>query len=477
MNIKRLDDYRWEIPARGGMRVPGLVFADAELMRAINKDDSLKQVVNVACLPGIIERSLAMPDIHQGYGFPIGGVAAFDFQEGVISPGGVGYDINCGCRLLTSSLTADDIKPHLETLIDGLYRDIPAGIGSKGPLRLTLKEVKKVLLNGAAWAVQNGFGEPADLQHSEEGGVMEGADPDLLSKRALERGLEQLGTLGSGNHFLEVGRVDEIYDEQAAQIFGLFKGQITVLIHSGSRGLGYQVCDDFLKTMLQASAREGLSLPDRQLACAYIQSEPGKRYFAAMTAAANYAWANRQVIMHWTRESFQKSLGLGPRDLKMNLVYDVAHNIAKKERHTIGGKERLVCVHRKGATRAFPPGHPDVPPDYRPVGQPVLIPGDMGRSSFVLAGAQGAMRESFGSSCHGAGRVLSRKAAKKAAKGRSVLEELKEKGIVVRYTGRNTLAEEMPDAYKDVTRVVEVVHQAGLARKVARLKPLGLIKG
>ncbi|MBW2093000.1 MAG: RtcB family protein, partial [Deltaproteobacteria bacterium] len=389
MNIERLDDYRWEIPATGGMRVPGLVFADAELMKAISKDDSLRQVVNVAYLPGIIDRSLAMPDIHLGYGFPIGGVAAFDLEEGVISPGGVGYDINCGCRLMTSSLTVKDVQPYLTPLIERLYQDIPTGLGSKGPLKLKLKEIKRVLVHGASWAVQQGFGEPADLNHSEEGGAMEGADPEVLSKRALERGLAQLGTLGSGNHFLEVDRVDEIYDQKIAQTFGLFKDQVTILIHSGSRGLGYQVCDDFLKTMLQASAREGLDLPDRQLACAFIQSEPGKRYFAAMAAAANYAWANRQVIMHWTRESFQRTLGLGPRDLKMDLVYDVAHNIAKKERHMVGGKERLVCVHRKGATRSFPPGHQDVPSDYQQVGQPVLIPGDMGRSSFVLAGAPG----------------------------------------------------------------------------------------
>ncbi|MBW2085294.1 MAG: RtcB family protein, partial [Deltaproteobacteria bacterium] len=372
MEIKRLDDYRWEIPATGAMRVPGLVFADAELIKEIHRDGSLKQVANVAQLPGIIGHSLAMPDIHQGYGFPIGGVAAFDFEEGIISPGGVGYDINCGVRLMTSALSVSDLKPYLTVLIERLYKDIPSGLGSTGPLKLSKAEIKKVLTNGAGWAVKNGFGEPGDLNHSEEGGAMEGADPEVLSERALERGLKQLGTLGSGNHFLELDRVDEIFDEKAAQAFGLFKDQVTVLIHSGSRGLGYQVCDDFLKTMMKAVNQEELALPDRQLACAFIQSKPGRKYFAAMAAAANYAWANRQVIMHWTRESFEKTLGLGPRDLRMNLVYDVAHNIAKKERHEVDGREQWVCVHRKGATRAFPPTHPDIPADYRHVGQPVL---------------------------------------------------------------------------------------------------------
>ncbi len=457
--------------------MPGLVFADENLMKEMHQDESLKQVANVAHLPGIITHSLAMPDMHWGYGFPIGGVAAFSLDEGVISPGGVGYDINCGCRLIASALTADQIMPHLRGLVEELFRSVPTGVGSTGSLKLNKQEMRKVLTEGAAWVVKKGLGFQADLEHTEEGGVMLGADPDAVSDRAMERGFRQLGTLGSGNHFLEIDVVDEIFDPEAASAFGLFPGQAAVLIHSGSRGLGHQVCDDYLKIMARASLEAGITLPDRQLACAYLESEPGRRYFSAMAAAANFAWANRQVIMHWTREAFERALHLSPRDLKMRLVYDVAHNIAKKEKHFVSGREMMVCVHRKGATRAFPAGHPEIPADYRTAGQPVLIPGDMGRASFVLAGAPGAMAESFASCCHGAGRLLSRTAAKKAAKGRSINRELEDRGIIVRSAGRATLAEEMPEAYKDVSQVVEVVHQAGLARKVARLRPLGVIKG
>jgi tRNA-splicing ligase RtcB len=477
MKTRRIDPYRVEIPPEGGMRVPGRVFADAGLMEQIYQDKALEQVANVAHLPGIIGYSLAMPDIHWGYGFPIGGVAAFDIRDGIISPGGVGYDINCGCRLMSTALTTEDIRRELTVLVEELYRQVPTGVGSTGSVKLSRRDLKRVLREGSAWAVREGYGLESDLEHTEDQGAMAGADPEVLSDRALERGLKQLGTLGSGNHFLEVGWVDEIYDEKTARIFGLFPGQITVLLHSGSRGLGYQVCDDFLKTMAKASAEAGFNLPDRQLACAYLESTPGRNYFAAMAAAANYAWANRQVMMHWARESFMKALGVSPKELRMNLVYDVAHNIAKKEKHLVDGQETMVCVHRKGATRAFPAGHADLPPDYRSVGQPVLIPGDMGRASFVLAGNPGAMTESFGSCCHGAGRILSRTAAKKAAKGRSILRELEAAGVVVRYTGRETMVEEMPEAYKDVSQVVEVVHQAGLARKVARLRPWGVIKG
>ena len=477
MKTRRIDPYRVEIPPEGGMRVPGRVFADEGLMEQIFQDKALEQVANVAHLPGIIGHSLAMPDIHWGYGFPIGGVAAFDMKEGIISPGGVGYDINCGCRLMSTALTTEDIRRELTVLVEELYRQVPTGIGSTGSVKLNRGELKKVLREGSAWAVREGYGTEGDLEHTEDHGAMAGADPGVLSDRALERGLKQLGTLGSGNHFLEVGWVDEIFDEKTARIFGLFPGQVTVLLHSGSRGLGYQVCDDFLKTMAKATAKAGFELPDRQLACAYLESQPGRDYFAAMAAAANYAWANRQVMMHWARESFMKALGVSPRELRMNLVYDVAHNIAKKERHLVDGLETMVCVHRKGATRAFPAGHGDLPPDFRSVGQPVLIPGDMGRASFVLAGNPGAMAESFGSCCHGAGRVMSRTAAKKAARGRSIPGELEAAGVVVRYTGRETMVEEMPEAYKDVSQVVEVVHQAGLARKVARLRPWGVIKG
>jgi len=477
MNLKRLDNYRIEIEPFGGMRVPGLVFADAGLLEAIRKEESLSQVANVAHLPGILGRSLAMPDMHWGYGFPIGGVAAFDMDEGVISPGGVGYDINCGVRLMRTALTIEDVRPRLQGLIEQLFRDIPTGVGSTGSLKLTKKEIKKVLAEGAAWVVRRGYGLQEDLEHTEDHGAMAGADPDILSERAMERGLKQLGTLGSGNHFLEVGLVDEVFDQETAEIFGLFEGRITVLIHSGSRGLGYQVCDDFLKTMTKTVAREGIVLPDRQLACAPLRTSAGREYFAAMAAAANYAWANRQVIMHWARESFERALAMSPRELQMTLVYDVAHNIAKKERHVVDGRERQVCVHRKGATRSFPAGHPDLPKAYRDAGQPVLIPGDMGRASYVLVGAPGAMTESFGSSCHGAGRLMSRAAAKKKAQGRAIRRELEDQGVIVRSAGRHTLDEEMPEAYKDVSAVVEVVHRAGLARKVARLRPLGAIKG
>ena len=477
MKIRKLDDYRWEIPAEGGMRVPGLVFADEVLIKAIDKDNSLKQVANVAHLPGIVGRSLAMPDMHWGYGFPIGGVAAFDVEEGVISPGGVGYDINCGVRLVTTALTQEEVRPSIKTLLETLYRDIPTGLGSRGVLKLSRSEVRRVLEQGSAWVVKQGYGDSADLEHTEEGGAMAGAEGEGLSERAVARGLDQVGTLGSGNHFLEIDRVETIYDAKTAGAFGLFEGQVTVLIHCGSRGLGHQVCDDFLKMMMRSKELAQMDLPDRQLASALVSSTLGQRYFAAMAAAANYAWANRQVVMHLARGSFEKALGLGPARLRMNLLYDVAHNIAKFETHSVDGRERRLLVHRKGATRAFAAGHPDVPSAFRAVGQPVLIPGDMGHGSYVLVGASGAMTESFGSSCHGAGRVLSRKAAKLKAKGRALAEELSQAGVEVRYTGRSTLAEEMPEAYKDVDRVVEVVHQVGLARKVARLRPMAVIKG
>ncbi|MEW5721809.1 MAG: RtcB family protein [Thermodesulfobacteriota bacterium] len=477
MKTRRIDKYRVEIPAEGGMRTAGLVYADEGILAQVRNDESLTQVANVAHLPGILGPSLAMPDIHAGYGFPIGGVAAFDLEAGVISPGGVGYDINCGVRLLSSALSLDEVRPRLRDLINQLYRDIPTGVGKTGSIKLSEKEIKKVMLQGAAWAVAQGYGQESDLEYTEERGTMAGADPEAVSPRAIERGLRQLGTLGSGNHFLELGFVEEIFDEAAARTFGLYKDQVTVLIHSGSRGFGYQVCDDFLKVLARATAEAGIKIPDRQLACAPIGSRAGREYFAAMAAAANYAWANRQMIMHLARESLLHALGAAPRDLRLNLVYDVAHNIAKKERHMVEGRERLVCVHRKGATRAFPAGHPDLPAAYRAVGQPVLVPGDMARASWVLAGSPGAMVEAFGSCGHGAGRLLSRTAAKKKAKGRSIGRELEDDGIVARASGRHTLDEEMPEAYKDVSQVVEVVHQAGLARKVARLRPIGVIKG
>ncbi len=477
MNIKQLDKYQWEIPQTGKMRVPGIVYSTAAMLKSPKQEEPLKQVVNVATLPGILKASMAMPDMHWGYGFPIGGVAAFDWQTGIISPGGVGYDINCGVRLAGTALNEKDVRPRLENLVNALYHNIPSGLGKKGSLTLSVSEEKKVLRDGSRWALQQGFGEPVDIDHTEDGGCMANADPALVSKRALERGRSQLGTLGSGNHFLEVGVVAAIYDEKVASAFGLFEGQVTLMIHCGSRGFGYQVCDDFLAAMTRHVQKLNIELPDRQLACAMIQSEMGRRYRYAMACAANYAWANRQILLHKSRAVFQQVLGIGPRDLQMNLVYDVCHNIAKKEEHRINGEKQVVCVHRKGATRSFPPGHPALCEEYRDVGQPVIIPGDMGTASYVLAGTHKAMEKTFGSTCHGAGRVLSRKAAKKASKGRSIQRELEDKGILVRWTGRGTLAEEMPDAYKDVSEVVGVVHGAGISKKVAKLRPIAVVKG
>jgi tRNA-splicing ligase RtcB len=442
-----------------------------------NNDQSLVQVMNVATLPGIVKHSLAMPDIHWGYGFPIGGVAAFNMEEGIISPGGVGYDINCGVRLLTTSLLAHEIRPQVKELVSALFRNIPTGVGSRGRIRLSRKEEKKVAVEGASWAVKQGMGDKEDLERTEDHGSMKGADPGVISDRALKRGHDELGTLGSGNHFLEIQVVDEIYDTKTANVYNLFEGQLTVLIHTGSRGFGHQICDDFLKEMGPHARESGFVLPDRQLACAYITSDMGKRYLSGMACAANYAWANRQIIMHWTKETFQKVLHIGPNDLNMELLYDVCHNIAKIETHTVNNKKTPLCVHRKGATRSLPPGHPDVPQRYRKVGQPVLIPGDMGTCSYVLAGSQKAMEESFGSTCHGAGRLLSRRQAVKMAKGRAIHRELEDKGIFVQSRGKTTLKEEISEAYKDVSLVVEAVHLAGLAKKVARLRPLGVIKG
>ncbi len=477
IRLEKIEALKWRIPRKGKMRVERLIFANERLLKLIREDQSLMQVANVATLPGIVRYSLAMPDIHWGYGFPIGGVAAFDLDEGIISPGGVGYDINCGCRLMTTKLRADEIKPFLRLIVQNLFKDIPTGVGSTGAIRLSKKEEQKVALMGAEWAIKQGYGDYEDLERTEDRGRMEGADPSVLSDRAIKRGHDQLGTLGSGNHFLEVQMVEEIYNQRIAQAYNLFKGQVTVFIHSGSRGFGHQICDDFLKEMARYVAKEKLDLPDRQLACAKISSDLGKRYWSAMACAANYAWANRQILMHKTEESLCRTLSIGPKELGMKLLYDVCHNIAKKEKHMLNGKEIWVCVHRKGATRAIPPGHPLLPDIYKDVGQPVLIPGDMGTYSYVLAGAEGAMIESFASSCHGAGRVLSRSKATKRAKGRAIREELEKKGIFVQARGKRTLKEEMPEAYKDVAEVVNVVHGAGLATKVARLKPLGVIKG
>ncbi|MBU0515936.1 MAG: RtcB family protein [Proteobacteria bacterium] len=475
MNLERIDDFRWRVPRTGQMRVDGIVYASQKMLA--HPDQAPQQVANVACLPGIVGHSLAMPDFHWGYGFPIGGVAAFDLNEGIISPGGVGYDINCGCRLLTTTMTSEEVTPVLEDLVKTLFNNIPTGVGKSGSVKLGQKDLKKVLRQGAKWAVDNGMGRPDDLPHIEDHGGLADADPDELSPRALERGRPQLGTLGSGNHFIEVGRVEAIFDQAAARAFGLFENQVTIMIHSGSRGLGYQVCDDFLKKIGQHVAKTGLELPDRQLACAPVKSNLGQRYLRAMRAAANYAYANRQVLAHLTREVFQKVFGRSAEDLGLDLLYDVCHNIAKIETHEVAGESRPLCVHRKGATRAFGPGHLDLPDFCRAVGQPVLIPGDMGRASFVLAGTEGAMAETFGSTCHGAGRLMSRTQAKKSVRGRDLYAEMKKRGVIVMATGKATMAEEVPEAYKDVSEVVEVVAGAGISKKVARLRPMGVIKG
>jgi tRNA-splicing ligase RtcB len=476
--IERIDDVRWRIPRSGKMRVDGIVYASAAMMEDIRRDRSLEQVANVAHLPGIVKASIAMPDIHWGYGFPIGGVAAMDADDGVVSPGGVGYDINCGVRLLASGLSRADLQPRLREVVTRFFESIPTGVGaSRRDLRLSKRELYRVLRDGARWAVEAGFGHEDDLATLEEGGCLPGAEPEEVTERAFERGSSQLGTLGSGNHFAEIQYVSEVYDRQAARAFGLTEDQVTVLIHSGSRGLGHQVCTDHLKVMVKAAARYGIELPDQQLCCAPIASPEGARYLAAMAAAANYAFANRQVMTHWARASLAAGLGIAPERTGVRVVYDVCHNIAKFETFEVDGRKRRLCVHRKGATRAYPAGHPDTPEPYRAVGQPVLIPGDMGRYSYVMAGNDAAYRETFGSSCHGAGRRMSRNQAKKNARGRSIVRELEEQGVVVMAAGRGTVAEEMPEAYKDVADVVDVIHRAGISRKVAQLRPMGVVKG
>lgn len=477
--IEKIDEYRWELPkhSRAGMRVPGIIYATEDSIENIRDDATPKQVANVACLPGIIKASLAMPDIHWGYGFPIGGVAAIDIDEGVVSPGGVGYDINCGVRAFRTNLTHDDVKPHLKDLINALFNSIPCGLGKGGKLKVGLNELKKALKYGSKWAVDKGYGQQGDLEHTEANGALPGADPSVLSKRALERGKPQIGTLGSGNHFLEIQMVDEIYDEVAGNVMGLFPGQIIVMIHSGSRGLGYQVCDDFLKVLGKASHKYNIDLPDRQLASAPITSPEGKNYLAGMACAANYAFANRQVMCYWAREVFHEVLSITPKDFGGELLYDVAHNIAKFEEHLVNGEKKRVLVHRKGATRSFGPGEPDIPTKYSKVGQPVIVPGSMGTASYLLVGTETAMRETFGSTCHGAGRTMSRKGAKRSAKGRSIFKEMEDKGILVRAYGKGTVAEEMPEAYKDVDEVIGVVDGSGISKKVARTVPLAVMKG
>ena len=478
--LKRLDANRWELPVdyKPGMLVPGVVYTDEQMLPTVVNDQALEQVANVAFLPGIVSASLAMPDIHWGYGFPIGGVAATRVSDGVVSPGGVGFDINCGVRLLRTDLTEEEVRPRLERLVDTLYTQVPSGVGSGGKVRLKAAEVDRVMVEGAQWAVSQGFGSPQDLEVTEEHGAIAGADPGAVGPRPRERGADQLGTLGSGNHFLEVQVVDELYDSQAALAMGIQgMGQVTVMLHCGSRGLGHQVCTDTLQAMDGAMRRYGISLPDRQLVCAPISSPEGQKYLAAMRCAANFAWANRQCIQHWVRDSFSQVFGAPWERLGMHQVYDVCHNIAKVETHLVDGRPTEVCVHRKGATRSFPPGSADVPARYQNVGQPVLVPGDMGRYSFLCVAGEQAMEQTFGTTCHGAGRVQSRGAARRQLKGHDIQKELRERGIIVRARGWASLAEEASVAYKDAAAVVDVCHRAGLATRVARLRPIGVIKG
>ena len=478
--LKKLDEYRWCIPSNymKGMRVDGRVYADEKLMESIKSDQSLQQVANVAHLPGIVKYSLAMPDIHWGYGFPIGGVAATDPEDdGVISPGGVGYDINCGVRLVRTNLDVRDVQGKMKNLISAIFAKIPCGVGKEGTITLSPRDEREVLHSGSEWAVENGYGWPQDLEFTEEQGQLKSADPGSVSERAFNRGKRQLGTLGSGNHFLEVQKVDRILDPEAAQLLGLREDQITIMIHSGSRGLGHQVCGDYLHQWGNVTQKYGIRIPDRQLVCAPVNSKEGQQYLSAMACAANYAWANRQCLMHWTREVFQDFFRMSASDLGLELIYDVAHNIAKLEDHVVNGTVRRLCVHRKGSTRAFSPGHPEIPAKYRSIGQPVIIPGDMGTASYVLVGTQKAMEETFGSTCHGAGRVMSRRAAIRATKGRSLQRELEDQGIFVRARGRETLQEEASEAYKDVDEVVKAAHEAGISRRVARMRPLGVMKG
>ena len=478
--LKKIDDYRWEIPTsyKQGMSVPGLIFASESMLNHIWEEQVFQQVANVAFLPGIVDHSLAMPDIHWGYGFPIGGVAATRVKDGVVSPGGVGFDINCGVRLVRTNLTEEEVRPKIEQLVNELFINIPSGLGSEGKIRTSEKELGEVMIKGSRWAVEKGYGQAEDIIVTEESGCMKGANPDKVSSKAKKRGVPQLGTLGSGNHFVEVEVVDELYDREAARAMGIEDlGQVLILIHTGSRGFGHQICTDYVGLLGEAVKRYGISLPDRQLACAPINSPEGQDYLAAMACAANYAWTNRQFILHWARETFIKVFGKSQEELGMRQVYDVCHNIAKIEEYTIDGKKQTLCVHRKGATRAFPAGHPDIPEVYRDIGQPVLIPGDMGRFSYVALGTETAMKETFGSTCHGAGRAQSRAAAKRSQRGADVARALAARGITVKAGSMASLAEEASEAYKDVSEVVDITHKAGISRKVARTKPIGVIKG
>jgi len=478
--LNRLDEFRWEIPKsyKECMRTSAVIFANDEMIKHIREDNAPEQAANVACLPGIVGKSLAMPDIHWGYGFPIGGVAAMDMSTGVISPGGIGFDIDCGIRLIRTNLRIEDVKPTIRDLINLLFRNVPAGVGSEGVTNIASGQIDDILQRGAEWAVENGYGWKEDLEATEAGGSLKDADPSKVSRKAKERGIPQVGSLGSGNHFLEVDQIDEIYEPEAAKAFGIDrKGQITVTVHCGSRGCGHQIATDYIQLMERYIRDKGISLPDRQLACAEISSQLGRDYFAAMCAGANYAWANRQMILHWVRESFEQHFKRSAEDLGMHQVYDVAHNIAKVEEYEIDGKMTKVMVHRKGATRSFPKGHPEVPAKYRSVGQPVIIPGDMGTGSYVLVGTDRVMTEAFGSTCHGAGRMMSRAAATRKYNVQEIRAEMERRGIYLKALTKDGILEEAPGAYKDIDEVVNVVKGAGLSLPVARLRPIGVMKG
>ena len=477
--IEKIDGNRWRIPSdyMEGMATDAIIYADESMMQQIRSDNSPQQAANVACLPGIVGSSMAMPDIHFGYGFPIGGVAAVDANDGSISPGGIGFDINCGVRLIKTDLTVDDIGDKLKPLVDELYRNVPSGLGSKGLKKVGEKEIIEILQNGSEWAVENGFGWKRDLDVTEEKGKMLTADPSFVSDKARKRGLSQLGSLGSGNHFLEVDVVDDVFDEDVAKVFGLKEGTVTVTVHCGSRGCGHQIATDYLQTMERFVKENSIKLPDRQLACAPLNSRPGEEYFAAMSCGANYAWANRQMITHWIRESFENVMSDSAENMGIDVVYDVAHNIAKMERHDVNGKTMDVLVHRKGATRAFCAGRSEVTQIYRSVGQPVIIPGDMSVGTYVLVGKKGSMEQTFGSSCHGAGRQMSRKAAVESMNAKTIKENMSSNNIYLKNGSDEELVEEAPQAYKDVDRVVSVVCDAGLTGKVARLRPIGVVKG
>lgn len=478
--LEKVDSCCYRVPKeyKHGMRVDGMIYANDKLIDAIRNDMALDQVANVATLPGIQSASLAMPDIHWGYGFCIGGVCATDPTEGgVISPGGVGYDINCGVRLVKSNLFLDDVRPHIRALVRELFHTIPAGVGKSGQYRFDAKETRRLMGEGPRFVIGRSGGVLRDLDHTEANGRIDGGDPDEVSDHAVQRGSEQCGTLGSGNHFLEVQVVDTVFDSDVAEAFGLELNQVCVMIHSGSRGLGYQVCDDALVQFRGAPGKYGIHLPDRQLACAPVDSPEGRKYIAAMRAAANFGFCNRQLLMQQARDVFASVFGRSWEHLGMELLYDVAHNIAKLEEHIVAGTKKKVWVHRKGATRAFPAGHPELPKAFQSVGQPVIIPGDMGRASWVLVGAPGSMEKTFGSTCHGAGRAMSRTAAKAAAAGKRIDKELESRGVIAMASSRFGLAEEQPKAYKNVDDVVDTVHEAGLSRKVARMRPIGVIKG